>query len=141
MLGHVLRCINWLSFGNSVCLCVCAASLLKRLKHANIVVLHDIIHTRESLTLVFEYVVRNTFFGNREDLQQRADDIIGQSWLSLILTLFLLLVLLQQTDLAQYMTQHPGGLHSQNVRVCSHHQDVKYIYVCRSDPSHPEFQG
>uniref|UniRef100_A0A3Q3XD29 Protein kinase domain-containing protein n=1 Tax=Mola mola TaxID=94237 RepID=A0A3Q3XD29_MOLML len=54
------------------------ASLLKRLKHANIVVLHDIIHTRESLTFVFEYV---------------------------------------QTDLAQYMSQHPGGLHSHNVRI------------------------
>ncbi len=33
------------------------ASLLKGLKHANIVLLHDIIHTRESLTFVFEYVV------------------------------------------------------------------------------------
>ncbi|XP_074520558.1 cyclin-dependent kinase 15 [Halichoeres trimaculatus] len=54
------------------------ASLLKGLKHANIVVLHDIIHTRESLTFVFEYV---------------------------------------QTDLSEYMTQHPGGLHSHNVRL------------------------
>ncbi|KAM6958122.1 cyclin-dependent kinase 15 isoform 1-T1 [Tautogolabrus adspersus] len=54
------------------------ASLLKGLKHANIVVLHDIIHTRESLTLVFEYV---------------------------------------QTDLSEYMSQHPGGLHSHNVRL------------------------
>ncbi|XP_068586025.1 cyclin-dependent kinase 15 isoform X2 [Cebidichthys violaceus] len=53
------------------------ASLLKGLKHANIVVLHDIIHTRETLTLVFEYV----------------------------------------TDLAQYLSQHPGGLHSHNVRL------------------------
>ncbi|RXM32839.1 Cyclin-dependent kinase 15 [Acipenser ruthenus] len=33
------------------------ASLLKGLKHANIVLLHDIIHTRETLTFVFEYVV------------------------------------------------------------------------------------
>lgn len=33
------------------------ASLLKQLKHANIVTLHDIIHTRETLTFVFEYVV------------------------------------------------------------------------------------
>ncbi|KAA0202363.1 hypothetical protein HAZT_HAZT007625 [Hyalella azteca] len=32
------------------------ASLLKQLKHANIVTLHDIIHTRETLTFVFEYV-------------------------------------------------------------------------------------
>ncbi|XP_059912167.1 cyclin-dependent kinase 15 [Gadus macrocephalus] len=54
------------------------ASLLKGLKHANIVLLHDIIHEAESLTFVFEYV---------------------------------------QTDLSQYMTEHPGGLHSHNVRV------------------------
>lgn len=32
------------------------ASLLKGLKHANIVTLHDIIHTRTNLTFVFEYV-------------------------------------------------------------------------------------
>ncbi|KAB7493604.1 Cyclin-dependent kinase 14, partial [Armadillidium nasatum] len=32
------------------------ASLLKQLKHANIVTLHDIVHTRETLTFVFEYV-------------------------------------------------------------------------------------
>ncbi|CAG9818523.1 unnamed protein product [Phaedon cochleariae] len=32
------------------------ASLLKELKHANIVTLHDIVHTRETLTFVFEYV-------------------------------------------------------------------------------------
>uniref|UniRef100_A0A3B4Z1T7 cyclin-dependent kinase n=1 Tax=Stegastes partitus TaxID=144197 RepID=A0A3B4Z1T7_9TELE len=56
------------------------ASLLKRLKHANVVLLHDIVHTRETLTFVFEYV---------------------------------------QTDLSQYLQQHPGGLHSHNVRVGS----------------------
>ncbi|XP_022913440.1 cyclin-dependent kinase 5 homolog isoform X3 [Onthophagus taurus] len=32
------------------------ASLLKELKHANIVTLHDIVHTNETLTFVFEYV-------------------------------------------------------------------------------------
>lgn len=32
------------------------ASLLRGLKHSNIVTLHDIIHTRETLTFVFEYV-------------------------------------------------------------------------------------
>uniref|UniRef100_A0A670XS15 mitogen-activated protein kinase n=1 Tax=Pseudonaja textilis TaxID=8673 RepID=A0A670XS15_PSETE len=51
-------------------------SLLKSLKHANIVLLHDIFQTKESLTLVFEYM---------------------------------------HTDLAQYMSQHPGGLHPHNV--------------------------
>ncbi|XP_030216154.1 cyclin-dependent kinase 15 [Gadus morhua] len=63
------------------------ASLLKGLKHANIVLLHDIIHEAESLTFVFEYV---------------------------------------QTDLSQYMTEHPGGLHSHNVRV------TKTIFNCYS---------
>jgi serine/threonine protein kinase len=32
------------------------ASLLKELKHANIVTLHDIIHTKTSLTFVFEFL-------------------------------------------------------------------------------------
>lgn len=32
------------------------ASLLRGLKHANIVTLHDIVHTRKALILVFEYV-------------------------------------------------------------------------------------
>ncbi|XP_065834666.1 uncharacterized protein [Oscarella lobularis] len=32
------------------------ASLLKGLRHANIVILHDIIHTKNNLTFVFEYV-------------------------------------------------------------------------------------
>lgn len=32
-------------------------SLLKDLKHANIVTLHDIVHTDKSLMLVFEYLV------------------------------------------------------------------------------------
>lgn len=39
------------------CMFSFSASLLKGLKHANIVLLHDIIHTKETLTLVFEYVV------------------------------------------------------------------------------------
>lgn len=34
-----------------------AVSLLRDLRHANIVTLHDIIHTDKSLTLVFEYLV------------------------------------------------------------------------------------
>ena len=34
-----------------------AASLLKQLKHANIVTLHDIIHTKDTLMFVFEFVV------------------------------------------------------------------------------------
>jgi len=37
--------------------CFVAASLLKGLKHANIITLHDIIHTKDALTFVFEFVV------------------------------------------------------------------------------------
>jgi hypothetical protein len=40
------------------CTAIREVSLLKGLKHANIVTLHDIIHTKLSLTLVFEYLVR-----------------------------------------------------------------------------------
>ena len=38
------------------CTAIREVSLLKDLKHANIVMLHDIIHTTRSLTLIFEYV-------------------------------------------------------------------------------------
>ena len=46
-----------------------AVSLLKDLKHANIVTLHDIIHTEKSLTLVFEYLDK--------DLKQYLDDCVN----------------------------------------------------------------
>jgi len=39
------------------CIDFLTVSLLKDLKHANIVTLHDIIHTDTTLTLVFEYLV------------------------------------------------------------------------------------
>jgi len=61
----VFLCLTFSLFG-SVCvlhfkcccvLNVCAVSLLRDLKHANIVTLHDIIHTDSCLTLVFEYLV------------------------------------------------------------------------------------
>ncbi|XP_032880357.1 cyclin-dependent kinase 15 isoform X1 [Amblyraja radiata] len=69
------------------------ASLLKGLKHSNVVLLHDIIHTQENLTFVFEYV---------------------------------------QTDLAQYMTQHPGGLHTHNVKLFLFQllRGLAYIHRC-----------
>eukprot|EP00729_Bicosta_minor_P002164 gene2164-25393_t len=51
------------------CTAIREVSLLKGLKHANIVTLHDIIHTRETLTLVFEYLDR--------DLKQYMDDCSG----------------------------------------------------------------
>ncbi|CAB1322694.1 unnamed protein product, partial [Coregonus sp. 'balchen'] len=48
------------------CTAIREVSLLKDLKHANIVTLHDIIHTDKSLTLVFEYLDK--------DLKQYMDD-------------------------------------------------------------------
>merc|ERR1711981_1484333 len=48
------------------CTAIREVSLLKDLKHANIVTLNDIVHTDKSLTLVFEYLER--------DLKQYMDD-------------------------------------------------------------------
>ncbi|OWJ99564.1 CDK16 [Cervus elaphus hippelaphus] len=48
------------------CTAIREVSLLKDLKHANIVTLNDIIHTEKSLTLVFEYLDK--------DLKQYLDD-------------------------------------------------------------------
>lgn len=45
---------------NDYVLVLFPVSLLRELKHANIVTLHDIIHTDKSLTLVFEYLVGPT---------------------------------------------------------------------------------
>lgn len=45
---------------NDYVLVLFPVSLLRELKHANIVTLHDIIHTDKSLTLVFEYLVGQT---------------------------------------------------------------------------------
>lgn len=51
------------------CTAIREVSLLKDLKHANIVSLHDIIHTPRSLTLIFEYV--------EQDLKQYLDQCSG----------------------------------------------------------------
>ncbi|KAL1129882.1 hypothetical protein AAG570_012826 [Ranatra chinensis] len=48
------------------CTAIREVSLLKELRHANIVTLHDIVHTERSLTLVFEYLDK--------DLKQYMDD-------------------------------------------------------------------
>lgn len=47
---------------NDYVLVLFPVSLLRELKHANIVTLHDIIHTDKSLTLVFEYLVGQTTY-------------------------------------------------------------------------------
>lgn len=51
------------------CTAIREVSLLKDLKHANIVTLHDTVHTPKSLTLVFEYL--------EKDLKQYMDDCGG----------------------------------------------------------------
>ena len=51
------------------CTAIREVSLLRDLKHANIVTLHDIIHTEKSLCLVFEYLDR--------DLKQYMDQCGG----------------------------------------------------------------
>ncbi|GMR48233.1 hypothetical protein PMAYCL1PPCAC_18428, partial [Pristionchus mayeri] len=51
------------------CTAIREVSLLRNLRHANVVTLHDIIHTDRILTLVFEYVDR--------DLKQYMDGIRG----------------------------------------------------------------
>ncbi|XP_063039236.1 LOW QUALITY PROTEIN: cyclin-dependent kinase 16-like [Melospiza melodia melodia] len=48
------------------CTAIREVSLLRDLKHANVVTLHDIVHTPQCLTLVFEYLDR--------DLKQYLDD-------------------------------------------------------------------
>eukprot|EP00043_Microstomoeca_roanoka_P003969 m.46800 g.46800 ORF g.46800 m.46800 type:complete len:358 (-) comp12279_c0_seq2:103-1176(-) len=64
--NNFLKRFTTLSNSHSLNLLV---SLLKGLKHANIVTLHDIIHTRTSLTLVFEFV--------EKDLKQYMDECGG----------------------------------------------------------------
>jgi len=51
------------------CTAIREVSLLKGLKHANIVTLHDIIHTKDTLTLVFEFL--------ENDLKAYVDDCKG----------------------------------------------------------------
>ncbi|XP_049845043.1 cyclin-dependent kinase 17-like isoform X1 [Schistocerca gregaria] len=48
------------------CTAIREVSLLRELRHANIVTLHDIVHTEKSLTLVFEYL--------EKDLKQYMDE-------------------------------------------------------------------
>ena len=53
-------------------------SLLRNLKHANIVTLHDLVHTERSLTLVFEYLVSARGWGG---LARPAPRGPSQGWL------------------------------------------------------------
>ncbi|XP_063719529.1 cyclin-dependent kinase 17-like isoform X2 [Symsagittifera roscoffensis] len=52
------------------CTAIREISILKNLRHANIVTLHDVIHGQSSLTLVFEYLENDLkkFLDNRTDL-------------------------------------------------------------------------
>ncbi|MEQ2173415.1 hypothetical protein GOODEAATRI_031951 [Goodea atripinnis] len=82
-------------------------SLLKDLKHANIVTLHDIIHTQKSLTLVFEYLVRHVH-GTRR---------LGSVELYLILPDLPVSVSFQDKDLKQYLDDCGNIIHVHNVKV------------------------
>lgn len=76
------------------------ASLLRDLRHANVVTLHDIVHTKTSLTFVFEYVV-SVFVRFNCPFSIFEPFIFGH----------------QHSDLAQYLERHPGGLQAHNVRL------------------------
>jgi cyclin-dependent kinase 14 len=79
------------------------ASLLKELKHANIVTLHDIVHTRETLTFVFEYVV--CIFLSSLNVTTYMCEVLMKN------------LPMQNTDLSQYMERHPGGLDYRNIKL------------------------
>ncbi|RMC04975.1 hypothetical protein DUI87_18155 [Hirundo rustica rustica] len=109
--------------GNPPGVAVRKASLLKGLKHANIVLLHDIIHTKETLTLVFEYVALFRCYFRRSygdgGFSASVTDMAsfaqggGEFYREQVLKL-------KHTDLCQYMDKHPGGLHPENVKLqCS----------------------
>lgn len=83
-----------------------AVSLLKNLKHANIVTLHDIIHTERSLTLVFEYLVcwgdAAVLIGGEQGRRELQAD--GRSSL-------------QENDLKQYLDNCGNLMSVHNVKV------------------------
>lgn len=64
-----LKVISLDSEEGAPCTAIREASLLRELKHANIVTLHDIIHTPKTLTFVFEYL--------QKDLKDYIDDAGG----------------------------------------------------------------
>lgn len=83
-----------------------AVSLLKDLKHANIVTLHDIIHTEKSLTLVFEYLVRLGGSGSW-----------GEDEMATISSSFHYLLFSQDKDLKQYLDDCGNVINMHNVKV------------------------
>ncbi|KAG1661034.1 Cyclin-dependent kinase 14 [Nymphon striatum] len=116
------------------------ASLLRGLKHANIVTLHDIIHTKETLTFVFEYVRKAALLGHvakgasgtvfcnimegfipgtRCCGRQRrtwTDDI--KDWVSIKnYGIIKRRSSDKHTDLSRYLEKHHGGLHPKNVKL------------------------
>ncbi|VDO05603.1 unnamed protein product [Rodentolepis nana] len=77
------------------------ASLLKSLRHANIVTLHDIVHTKLTLNFVFEYVVRSLSFS----------------------------IVILDSDLSRLMEKNPKGLKSQNVQACEKRATVLKVRI------------
>ncbi len=75
------------------CTAIREISLLKDLKHANIVLLHDIIHTHTSLTLIFEHMDM--------DLKQYMDDCSGiMSMNNVKVSIMVVAVMLSDHDLS-----------------------------------------
>ena len=95
-----------------LCACFVSASLLKGLKHANIVTLHDIIHTKDTLTFVFEFVVSAL---NTDSITMRSSFFGACS--AHCISLHVSLLFAQHTDLSQYLEKHRGGLNPRNVKV------------------------
>ncbi|VDM35014.1 unnamed protein product [Hydatigera taeniaeformis] len=88
------------------CTAIREVSLLRDLRHANIVTLHDIIHTEKSLTLVFEYLVSTG-----------CEVILKSSYVNDDFWNFVRAVLSHQRDLKQYLHECHNLMHPENVRI------------------------
>uniref|UniRef100_A0A673X5U2 cyclin-dependent kinase n=1 Tax=Salmo trutta TaxID=8032 RepID=A0A673X5U2_SALTR len=98
------------------CTAIREVSLLKNLKHANIVTLHDIIHTERSLTLVFEYLVSSTHI-----FQILHDQYINQCYICLfylqVKVLKMCACVSQDSDLKQYLDNCGNLMCMNNVKI------------------------
>ena len=125
-LMHPLCLLIWRSIHAFLTCSFSVASLLKQLKHANIVRLHDIIHTKDTLMFVFEFVVSP--FKWDQALHSQFRSVTGPlcNHLSPLAT---------QGDVTKLLVQHPGwscfshcaswttfsspALHTHDILVCS----------------------
>lgn len=96
-------------------------SLLKNLKHANIVTLHDIIHTERCLTLVFEYLVSTSGVRN---LHLRTQNMDGCECEHCGCCIF------QDSDLKQYLDNCGNLMSMHNVKVSHQHEHASDTTHC-----------